>query len=58
MNKGINEFKKGYQPRPYVIKKYDGRIVANTTSLLTRWEQFFSNLLNVNHCNKEVKYIQ
>ena len=48
MYKGINEFKKGYQPRAYVIKKHDGTIVADTTSILSRWEQFFSNLLNVN----------
>ena len=26
MNKGINEFKKGYPPRAYVIKKHDGTI--------------------------------
>ena len=48
MYKGINEFKKGYQHRAYVIKKHDGTIVADTTSILSRWEQFFSNLLNVN----------
>ena len=48
MCKGINEFKKGYQPRAYVIKKHDCAIVAYTTSILSRWEQFFSNLLNVN----------
>ena len=48
MYKGINEFKKGYQPRAYVIKKQDGTIVADTTSILSRWEQFSSNLLNVN----------
>ena len=48
MYKGINEFKKGYQPRAYVINKHDGTIVADTTSILSRWEQFFSNLLNVN----------
>ena len=34
MYKGINEFKKGYQPRAYVIKKHDGTIVADTTSIL------------------------
>jgi hypothetical protein len=42
MYKGINEFKKVYQPRAYVIKKHDGTIVADTTSILSRWEQFFS----------------
>ena len=46
--RGINEFKKGYQPRAYVIKKQDGTIVTDGTSILSRWEQFFSNLLNVN----------
>ena len=48
MYKAINEFKKGYQPRAYVIKKQDGTIVAGTTSILSRWEQLFSNLLNDN----------
>ena len=57
MYKGINEFKKGYQPRAYVIKKHDGTILADTTSVLSRWEQFFSNLLNVKVlATKGVKY--
>ena len=30
MYKGINEFKKGYQPRAFVIKKHSGTIVADT----------------------------
>ena len=33
MYKGINKFKKGYQPRANVIKKDDGTIVADTTSI-------------------------
>ena len=57
MYKGINEFKKGYQPRGYVIKRHDGTIVTDTTSILSRWEQFFSNLLNVKTlATKGVKY--
>ena len=44
MCKGINEFKKGYQPRAYVIKKHDGTTVADTTTILSRSKQFFSNL--------------
>ena len=35
MCKRINEFKKGYQPRSYVIKKLDGTIVADKTSMGT-----------------------
>ena len=48
MYKGINEFKKDYQPRVYVIKKHDGRIEADRTSILNIWEKLFSNLLKVN----------
>ena len=48
MYKGINKSKKGYQPHAYVIKKHNDTIVADTTSILSRWEQFFCNLLNVN----------
>ena len=49
MYMGINEFKKSYQPLAYVIKKHDVKIVADITSILSRWEQFFfRNLLNVN----------
>ena len=56
-NKGINKLKKGYQPRAYVIKKHDSTIVANTTSMISRWEKFFSNLLNVEVlATKGVKY--
>ena len=48
MYKGINEFKKGYQPRAYERKKHDATTIADTTSILSRWEPFFGNLLNVN----------
>ena len=41
-------FKKGYLPRAYVKKEDNGTIVADTTSSLTRWGQFYSNLINVN----------
>ena len=37
MYKGINEFSKWYQPHAYVMKKDDGTIVADTTSILSRW---------------------
>ena len=48
MYKEINESKKRYHPRAYVIKKHYGSTVADTNSILSRWEQFFSNLLNFN----------
>ena len=42
----------GYQPHACVIKKDDGTIVTDTTSILTRWEQFYSNFLNVNESSR------
>ena len=47
MYKSIDEFKKGYQPRAYEIMKRDGTYVTDTTSILSRWEQLFSNLLKL-----------
>jgi hypothetical protein len=32
----------------YVIKKDDGTTAADTISILSRWEHFYCNLLNVN----------
>ena len=34
-----------YQPHAYVIQKDNGTIVANTTRILGRWEQFYGNLI-------------
>ena len=45
--KGVNIFKKGHQTRAYVIKN-DYTIAADTTSILSKWQHFYSNLLNVN----------
>ena len=51
MNKRINEFKKRYQPRACAIKKDDGTIVADGTSILS------SNLLHVKVlATKQLKY--
>jgi hypothetical protein len=47
----MHEFKMGYHPQAYVIKKDDGTIVADTASILSRWEKFYSNLLNANQSN-------
>ena len=38
MNKGINEFKKGNQPRACVTRRDNGTIVADTTRILNRCE--------------------
>ena len=46
MCKEINEFEKVYQPPAYVIKKDDGKIVADTTSILNKREKFYCSLID------------
>jgi len=43
----ISNFKKGYQPRTNKIKDEKGDLVADSYSVLARWRNHFSQLLNV-----------
>ena len=43
----INGFKKGYQPRTTVVKDEKGGLVADSHSIMARWKNYFSQLLNV-----------
>jgi len=52
--RGINNFKKGYQPRTIIVKDEKGDLVADSHSILTRWRNYFSQLLNV-HGAKDVR---
>jgi hypothetical protein len=45
--RGINEFKKGYQPRINIIKDQNGNLIAGPQSVLNRWKSFFNQVLNV-----------
>jgi hypothetical protein len=45
--RGINEFKKGYQPRINIIKDENGNLLAYPQSVLSRWKIFFNQVLNV-----------
>jgi hypothetical protein len=44
---GINEFKKGYQPRINTAKDENGKLIADPQSVLNRWKNFFNQVLNV-----------
>ena len=44
--RGISDFKKGYQPRTNIVKDEKGDLVADSYSILARWN-YFSQLLNV-----------
>jgi hypothetical protein len=52
--RGINDFKKGCQPRTNIVKDEMGDLVADCHSILTRWRNYFSQLLNV-HGDNDVK---
>ena len=45
--RGINHFKKGYQPRTSTVKDDKGDLVADRHSILARWRNYFSQILNV-----------
>jgi hypothetical protein len=45
--RGINEFKKGYQPRINLLKDENGNLLADPQSVLNRWKNFFNKTLNV-----------
>ena len=45
--RGNNEFKKGYQRRTNIMKDDKGDLVADSHSILARWRNCFSQILNV-----------
>jgi len=51
---GINDFKKGYQPRCNIMKDEKGDLVADCNSIVARWRNYFSQLFNV-HGVKDVR---
>jgi hypothetical protein len=51
MYRGINDFKKGYQPRTNIVKNEKGDLVAYSHSILARWRNHFSQLLNIRVVN-------
>jgi len=51
--RGINDFKKGYQPRTNIVKDEKGNLFADCNSILDRWRNHFSQLLNVHWVNDD-----
>jgi hypothetical protein len=45
--RGINEFKKGYQPRNNLLKDTNGDLLADTLRILNRWENYYCQILNM-----------
>jgi hypothetical protein len=46
LSRGINEFKRGYQPRSNIMKHENGDL-ADSYNILNRWKKYFSQLLKV-----------
>ena len=44
---GISDFKKGYQPRCIIVKDEKGDLVADSNSIMARWRNYFSQILNI-----------
>jgi hypothetical protein len=45
--RGITEFKKGYQPISNLVKDERGDLLVDPQKILTRWKNYFCELLNV-----------
>ena len=50
--RGINDFKKGYQPIIDIVNDEKGDLVADSHSILARWRNSFAQLLNVHGVNE------
>jgi hypothetical protein len=49
--RGINDFKKGYQPRTNIVKDEQGDLVVDSHSILARCRNYFSHVLNIHGVN-------
>jgi len=46
LKRGINDFRKGHQPRTTVVMDVKGDMVTDCHRILARWRNQFSQLLN------------
>ena len=57
--RGINDFKKGYQTRTNIVKDETGDLVTGSYSILARWRNYFSQVVNGHGVNDvRQKYTQ
>jgi hypothetical protein len=45
--RGTHDFRKGYQPITIIVKDEKGDVVADSHSIMARWRNYFSQILNV-----------
>jgi hypothetical protein len=51
--RGINDFRKGYQPRTNIVKDEKGYLTKDSHTILARWRKHSYQLLNVHGVNKD-----
>jgi hypothetical protein len=49
LDRGINEFKGGYQQRNNLVNDENCDLLADSHNILNRWKNYFSQLLNVHN---------
>jgi hypothetical protein len=49
--RGINGFKRDYQPTNNLVKDQNGDLLADSHHILNRWKNCFSQLLNVHNAS-------
>jgi hypothetical protein len=52
-DKAIDNLKKGFQPRSNGCRNKDGEIVREEGKILQRWEEYFTELLNIEKVEEE-----
>jgi hypothetical protein len=55
LHRGINEFKMFYQPRNNLVKYENGDLLADSHSILNRWKNYLSQLLNVHNNVSDIR---
>jgi hypothetical protein len=55
--KGINEFRRGYQPKSNLVKDENVDLLLDSNTIVNRWKSYFSQLLNV-HNVSDVRRIE
>jgi hypothetical protein len=55
--RGINECKRGYQPRSNFVKDENGDLLADSNTTVNRWKSYFSQLLSV-HDVSDVRHVE
>jgi hypothetical protein len=57
LHRGMNELKRGYQPRNNFVKNENGKVLAESHNILNSWNNYFSQSLDV-HNVSDVRQVE